>query len=173
MKATPLSIPDVLLLEPTVHIDERGFLYESFNQAQFERIIGEVVCFVQDNHTHSKQGVLRGLHYQTPPKAQGKLVRVLAGEIFDVAVDIRPHSATFGQWVSAILSADNRQQLWIPAGFAHGFLTLSASADVLYKMTDYYSEAHQRYMLWNDSQFNITWPLQSLPILSEKDNSRQ
>ncbi|NBV75956.1 MAG: dTDP-4-dehydrorhamnose 3,5-epimerase [Methylococcaceae bacterium] len=139
MKATPLAIADVILLEPKVFGDDRGFFFESFNQQVFEEAVGYSVQFVQDNHSKSQRGVLRGLHYQLAPKAQGKLVRVIHGEVFDVAVDIRQDSPTYGQWVAEILSAENKKQLWIPPGFAHGFLTLSASAEFLYKTTEYYA----------------------------------
>ena len=144
MKATRLEIPDVILFEPKVFGDERGFFYESFNQQTFNQLTGLNIQFVQDNHSKSQKGVLRGLHYQLPPKAQGKLVRVVQGEVFDVAVDIRKDSPTFGKWVSAILSAENKQQLWIPEGFAHGFLTLSETAEFLYKTTDYYAPEMER-----------------------------
>ena len=169
MKATPLAIPDVILLEPRVFGDERGFFFESFNQRVFEDAIGHAVQFVQDNHSKSEQGVLRGLHYQLPPKAQGKLVRVVQGEVFDVAVDIRKDSPTFGQWVAEILSAENKKQLWIPAGFAHGFLTLSETAEFLYKTTDYYAPEFERSIAWNDPAIGIDWPLSNTPQLSGKD----
>lgn len=173
MQVIPLTIPDVLLLEPRVFGDERGFFFESFNQQTFENAVGYAVNFVQDNHSKSQRGVLRGLHYQLTPKAQGKLVRVVHGEVFDVAVDIRPGSATFGHWVSAILSADNKKQMWIPAGFAHGFLTLSDSAEFLYKTTDYYAPELERCIAWNDVSIGITWPLSSPPVLSAKDTEGQ
>ena len=169
MKATPLAIPDVILLEPRVFGDERGFFFESFNQRVFEDAIGHAVQFVQDNHSKSEQGVLRGLHYQLPPKAQGKLVRVVQGEVFDVAVDIRKDSPTFGQWVAEILSAENKKQLWIPAGFAHGFLTLSETAEFLYKTTDYYAPEFERSIAWNDPAIGIDWPINGNPKLSGKD----
>ncbi len=169
MKATPLSIPDVLLLEPKVFGDARGFFYESFNLASFEAATGLCCNFVQDNHSMSAKGVLRGLHYQLPPHAQGKLVRVVRGEVFDVAVDIRPGSPTLGRWVGAHLSADNKRQLWIPAGFAHGFLVLSEEAEFLYKTTAYYSPAHERCIAWNDPQIGVDWPIEEAPILSAKD----
>ncbi|CAB3701713.1 dTDP-4-dehydrorhamnose 3,5-epimerase [Achromobacter denitrificans] len=168
MKAIPHAIPDVLILEPSVLADERGFFFESFNQAAFEASTGLRRDFVQDNHSHSARGVLRGLHYQVT-QAQGKLVRVCAGEIYDVAVDLRRGSSTFGKWVAAILSAENKRQLWIPEGFAHGFLTLSNSADVLYKATDYYAPQHQRCIRWDDPALAIPWPCQQTPLLSEKD----
>jgi dTDP-4-dehydrorhamnose 3,5-epimerase len=169
MKATRLEIPEVILFEPKVFGDERGFFYESFNQQKFNELSGLNVQFVQDNHSKSQKGVLRGLHYQLPPKAQGKLVRVVQGEVFDVAVDIRKSSPTFGQWVSAILSAENKQQLWIPEGFAHGFLTLSETAEFLYKTTDYYAPEMERCIIWNDERISIDWPLEEYPSLSSKD----
>ncbi|NEQ48933.1 MAG: dTDP-4-dehydrorhamnose 3,5-epimerase [Leptolyngbya sp. SIO3F4] len=169
MNIIPTSIPDVLIIEPEVFGDERGFFYESFNQQKFSEKTGLFCQFVQDNHSRSKQGILRGLHYQIE-QAQGKLVRAIAGEIYDVAVDIRRNSTTFGRWVGAILSAENKQQLWIPPGFAHGFYVLSSSADVLYKTTDYYAPQHERSILWNDTVLAIKWPLaDSSPILSAKD----
>lgn len=169
MKATHLKIPEVVLIEPKVFGDERGYFFESFNQAAFNQAIGYEVQFVQDNHSKSQKGVLRGLHYQLPPKAQGKLVRVVEGEVFDVAVDIRKDSPTFGQWVGEILSAENKQQLWIPAGFAHGFITLSETAEFLYKTTDYYAPEYERCIAWNDPDIGINWPLDQAPILSDKD----
>ncbi|MFM8898677.1 MAG: dTDP-4-dehydrorhamnose 3,5-epimerase [Burkholderiales bacterium] len=168
MKATPLAIPDVILIEPKVFGDERGFFFESFNQAQFEQAIGKSAQFVQDNHSRSVKHVLRGLHYQIQ-QPQGKLVRVVQGEVFDVAVDLRKNSKTFGQWVGEILSADNKRQLWIPEGFAHGFVVLSETAEFLYKTTDYYAPAHERCMLWNDATLAIQWPAGIQPILSAKD----
>lgn len=168
MKVTPLAIPDVLLIEPKVFGDERGFFFESFNQRRFEEAIGRPVQFVQDNHSRSVKHVLRGLHYQIQ-QAQGKLVRVVQGEVFDVAVDIRKSSPTFGQWVGAILSAENKQQLWIPEGFAHGFVVLSDTAEFLYKTTDYYAPAYERCILWNDATLQIQWPAGVQPILSAKD----
>jgi len=168
MKATPLAIPDVILIEPKVFGDERGFFFESFNQAQFEQAIGKSVQFVQDNHSRSARNVLRGLHYQIQ-QPQGKLVRVVQGEVFDVAVDLRKNSPTFGQWVGEILSADNKRQLWIPEGFAHGFVVLSETAEFLYKTTDYYAPAHERCILWNDATLAIQWPAGIQPILSAKD----
>jgi dTDP-4-dehydrorhamnose 3,5-epimerase len=169
MKATRLEIPEVILFEPKVFGDERGFFYESFNQQKFNELSGLNVQFVQDNHSKSQKGVLRGLHYQLPPKAQGKLVRVVQGEVFDVAVDIRKSSPTFGQWVSAILSAENKQQLWIPEGFAHGFLTLSETAEFLYKTTDYYAPEMERCIVWDDKNLSIKWPILGKLIVSEKD----
>lgn len=169
MQAMRLSIPDVILFTPRVFGDERGFFFESFNQAAFEALSGLSCAFVQDNHSKSQAGVLRGLHYQLPPKAQGKLVRVVQGEVFDVAVDIRKQSPTFGQWVGARLSSENNQQLWIPEGFAHGFLTLSETAEFLYKTTNFYDPAYERCIAWNDVDLNIQWPLEHEPVLSGKD----
>lgn len=168
MKATPLAIPDVVLIEPKVFRDERGFFFESFNQAQFEEAIGKSVQFVQDNHSRSAKHVLRGLHYQIQ-QPQGKLVRVVQGEVFDVAVDLRKNSKTFGQWVGEILSAENKRHIWIPEGFAHGFVVLSDAAEFLYKTTDYYAPAHERCILWNDATLAIQWPAGIQPILSAKD----
>ena len=168
MKAIPLAIPDVVLIEPQVFGDERGFFFESFNQARFEEAIGRPVQFVQDNHSRSVKNVLRGLHYQIQ-QPQGKLVRVVQGEVFDVAVDLRKSSKTFGHWVAEILSADNKRQLWIPEGFAHGFVVLSDTAEFLYKTTDYYAPAHERCILWNDATLSIQWPDGIQPILSAKD----
>lgn len=169
MKATPLAIPDVLLIEPKVFGDDRGFFYESFNQRAFAEATGLDLCFVQDNHSKSARNVLRGLHYQLPPREQGKLVRVVAGEVFDVAVDIRKESPTFGCWVGAVLSAKNRRQLWVPPGFAHGFFVLSESTEFLYKTTDYYAPEYECGIAWNDPQLAIDWPLQGVPVLSPKD----
>lgn len=169
MRVTELQIPDVLLLEPRVFGDERGFFYESFNQAAFNKATGLNPGFVQDNHSKSAKNVLRGLHYQVPPKAQGKLVRVVAGEVFDVALDIRKDSPTFGRWVGECLSESNKRQLWIPPGFAHGFLVLSESAEFLYKTTDYYAPECERSILWNDPKLAIDWPLDGVPLLSMKD----
>jgi dTDP-4-dehydrorhamnose 3,5-epimerase len=168
MKVTPLSIPDVLLIEPQVFGDDRGFFYESFNQNKFEDAVKRKINFVQDNHSKSVKGVLRGLHYQLTPKAQGKLVRVIQGEVFDVAVDLRQSSPTFGKWVSEILTANNKKQLWIPEGFAHGFLTLSDTAEFLYKTTDFYSKDHEQAIIWNDETIGIDWPTDK-PSLSDKD----
>ena len=170
MKVTPLSIPDVLLIEPQVFGDDRGFFYESFNQNKFEESIGKKINFLQDNHSKSIKGVLRGLHYQLTPKAQGKLVRVIQGEVFDVAVDLRQSSSTFGQWVGEMLSGDNKKQLWIPEGFAHGFLTLSDTAEFLYKTTDFYSKDHEEAIQWNDKTIGIDWPMQEVS-LSSKDSA--
>jgi len=170
MKATHLAIPEVLLIEPKVFGDDRGFFFESFNHKLFEAAVGREVEFVQDNHSRSVQGVLRGLHYQIK-SPQGKLVRVTHGAVFDVAVDLRRSSPTFGQWVGALLSAENKHQLWVPEGFAHGFYVLSESAEFLYKTTDYYSPEYERCLLWKDEQVNVRWPLAetSSPLLSAKD----
>ena len=168
MKATPLSIPDVVLFEPKVFGDERGFFFESFNQAKFEAAIGRPVNFVQDNHSRSVKNVLRGLHYQIR-QPQGKLVRVVQGEVFDVAVDIRKSSPTFGQWAGAVLSAENKRQLWVPEGFAHGFVVTSDSAEFLYKTTDYWAPEFERSIAWNDAAIGIDWPIQGEPALSAKD----
>jgi dTDP-4-dehydrorhamnose 3,5-epimerase len=158
MRVTSLEISDILLIEPAIFVDSRGFFFESFNQEEFVKSTGIELKFVQDNHSKSSKGVLRGLHYQLMPKAQGKLVRVIQGEVFDVAVDIRKSSPTFGQWVGEFLSAENKRQLWIPEGFAHGFLTISDTAELLYKTTDYYSQKHERCIVWNDTNINIKWP---------------
>jgi len=169
MKVTDTKIPDVKIIEPTVFEDERGFFFESFNNAKFEEAIGRCVTFVQDNHSKSSKGVLRGLHYQLAPNAQGKLVRVVQGEVFDVAVDIRKSSPTYGQSVAEILSAENKKQLWIPEGFAHGFLTLSDTAEFLYSVTGYYAQDSERCILWNDPDLDIQWPACISPLLSAKD----
>lgn len=158
----------MLLIEPHVYSDDRGFFYESFNQEKFEKAIGKKISFVQDNHSKSLKDVLRGLHFQLPPKAQGKLVRVVQGEVFDVAVDIRKSSPTFGKWVGEVLSSENKKQLWIPEGFAHGFLTLSEFAEFAYKATNFYSPAHERVIIWNDEKIKISWPNSAI-ILSIKD----
>lgn len=169
MKATRTAIPDVLVIEPKVFGDARGFFFESFNQKAFDEAIGERVDFVQDNHSRSAKGVLRGLHYQVQ-QAQGKLVRVVRGAVFDVAVDIRKSSSTFGRWVGIELSEDNHKQFWVPAGFAHGFLVLSESADFLYKTTEYYTPADERCIAWNDTTLDIRWPeIGMAPLLSGKD----
>jgi dTDP-4-dehydrorhamnose 3,5-epimerase len=168
--ATRLSIPDVLLLEPSIFGDDRGFFFESFNERSFEQLTGQQVRFVQDNHSRSMQRVLRGLHYQIH-HPQGKLIRVISGEIFDVAVDIRRHSSTFGHWVGERLSATNAKQLWIPEGFAHGFLVLSEHAEVLYKTSNYWSPQHECCIAWNDETLGILWPLEDDPILSKKDQN--
>ncbi|MGJ0486925.1 MAG: dTDP-4-dehydrorhamnose 3,5-epimerase [Methylomicrobium sp.] len=169
MKATPLAIPEVILLEPKVFGDERGFFFESFNQYCFEETVGRKVNFVQDNHSRSAKNVLRGLHYQIL-QPQGKLVRVVHGEVFDVAVDIRRSSNTFGRWVGARLSAENKHQLWVPEGFAHGFVVLTDYAEFLYKTTDYYAPVHERCIAWNDSTLAIDWVIREAPILSAKDS---
>jgi dTDP-4-dehydrorhamnose 3,5-epimerase len=170
MKATSLAIPDVFLFEPRVFGDERGFFFESFNQAQFEAAIGRKANFVQDNHSRSARNILRGLHYQIQ-QPQGKLVRVVQGEVFDVAVDLRKFSPTFGQWVGEILSAENKRQLWVPEGFGHGFVVLSDTAEFLYKTTDYYAPEHERCLLWSDPAIGITWPIACDPALSAKDRA--
>ena len=170
MKATRLSIPDVVLIEPKVFGDARGFFLESFNQQAFDEATGTHHQFVQDNHSRSAKGVLRGLHYQLPPHAQGKLVRVVRGAVWDVAVDIRPGSPTFGQWVAETLTEDNHKQLWLPPGFAHGFVVLSDSADFLYKTTAYYAPECDRGIRWDDPELAITWPqVAGGYLLSEKD----
>ena len=172
MKVTSTAIPEVLILEPKVFSDARGFFFESFNQKAFNEATGLDLNFVQDNHSRSAKGVLRGLHYQLPPHAQGKLVRVVRGAVFDVAVDIRKSSRTFGQWVGVELSEDNHRQLWIPPGFAHGSLNLSESADFLYKTTDYYAPNHERSIAWNDPTIGIQWPdIGVAPQLSAKDQA--
>ena len=159
MKVTSLKIPDVKLIEPDVFEDERGFFYESFNQQKFNNAIGQHITFVQDNHSFSKKGVLRGMHYQEEPFAQGKLVRAITGEVYDVALDIRKDSATYGLWVAEILSEENRKQLWIPEGFAHGFLCLKDNTNFLYKTTKFYNCNFERTIKFNSSEFNIKWPL--------------
>ena len=171
MKATSLAIPDVILLEPTVHGDNRGYFFESYNQKQFEEATKLSPNFVQDNHSKSTKGVIRGLHYQLAPKGQDKLIRVVQGEVFDVVVDIRKTSPTFGQWASVILSAENKKQLWIPAGFAHGFQVISEEAEVLYKTTCYWSKQHEITIGWADPHLKIKWPQNSIPIISEKDRN--
>jgi dTDP-4-dehydrorhamnose 3,5-epimerase len=169
MKATPTAIPDVIVIEPKVFGDNRGFFYESFNQQAFDEAIGKHVDFVQDNHSRSSKGVLRGLHYQIR-QPQGKLVRVVSGAVFDVAVDIRKSSPTFGKWVGVELSEENQKQMWVPPGFAHGFLVLSETADFLYKTTDYYAPGYERCIAWNDADLNIEWPhLENEPQVSKKD----
>lgn len=170
MKVTKTAIEGVLILEPKVFGDARGFFFESFNQKTFNDVTGLNVAFVQDNHSRSAKGVLRGLHFQRPPHAQGKLVRVTQGSVFDVAVDIRPGSATFGQWVGVELSGDNHRQLWLPPGMAHGFLVTSDSADFLYKTTDYYAPQAEGCVLWSDPALGITWPSTGVaPQLAAKD----
>jgi dTDP-4-dehydrorhamnose 3,5-epimerase len=168
MKVTPTKIPDVLIIEPKVFGDDRGFFFESFNKRSFEEITGVHAEFVQDNHSRSSTGVLRGLHYQIK-QAQGKLVRVTSGEVLDVAVDIRKSSATFGQWDSVRLSAENKCQLWIPPGFAHGFVVLSEAAEFLYKTTEYYAPEYERCIRWNDPELAIDWQFDGEPLVSEKD----
>ena len=170
MMALPTPLSGVLILEPAVFPDERGFFLESFNQQRFDAAVGEHVAFVQDNHSRSSRGVLRGLHFQLPPHAQGKLVRCTSGRVFDVAVDVRQGSPTLGQWVGVELSAENHRQLWIPAGFAHGFLVLSETADFLYKTTAYYARDAERAVRWDDPALGIEWPLDGVvPVLSTKD----
>ena len=170
MNVIKTEIPDVLIFEPKVFSDERGFFFESFNQKVFEEAVGRKVKFVQDNHSKSSKGVLRGLHYQLEPYAQAKLVRCMVGEVFDVAVDIRKSSPTFGKWVGVNLSAENKHQLWIPEGFAHGFLVLSNTAEVLYKTNNYYNKENERNIIWNDNTIDIDWPeLNINVILSTKD----
>lgn len=171
MRLIDTSIPDIKIIEPDVLSDERGFFYESFHQQKFESALGRRINFVQDNHSYSQKGVLRGLHYQVAPKAQAKLIRVTQGEIFDVAVDIREGSTTFGEWVGTILSAKNKRQLWIPEGFAHGFYVISDGAECLYKTSEFYSATHERQLAWNSSAFNIQWPLLGAPLLSPKDKA--
>ena len=170
MKVTPTEIPEVQVLEPKVFGDARGFFFESFNQRVFDEAVGHHVEFVQDNHSHSAKGVLRGLHYQVQ-QPQGKLVRVVSGTVFDVAVDLRASSPTFGQWAGVVLDAHAHKQLWIPAGFAHGFLVLSDSADFLYKTTDYYAPEHERCIVWNDPAIGIEWPKAGEIQLSAKDQA--
>jgi dTDP-4-dehydrorhamnose 3,5-epimerase len=171
VKVTPTNLPEVLILEPKVHGDARGFFMESWTERVFNEAVGYDVRFVQDNHSRSARGVLRGLHYQLPPHAQGKLVRVTAGRVFDVAVDMRKGSARFGQWAGVELTSVNQRQVWIPAGFAHGFLVLSDSADFLYKTTDYYAPECEASVVWNDPTIGIRWPLEAglIPAVSGKD----
>lgn len=168
MKAVPTAIPDVLVIEPAVFGDARGFFFESWNRRAFADLVGRDVEFVQDNHSASARGVLRGLHYQVR-QPQGKLVRVIAGEVFDVAVDLRRASPTFGKWVAERLSAENHWMMWVPAGFAHGFLVLSERAEFLYKTTDFYAPQHERTLLWNDPALAIPWPLSGAPVLKPRD----
>ena len=168
MKVERLAIPDIVMIEPKLFGDDRGFFFESFNHKRFEEVISRRVSFVQDNHSRSVRGVLRGLHYQIK-EPQGKLVRVIAGEVFDVVVDLRKGSQTFGKWVGEVLSEANKKQLWIPEGFAHGFVVLSESADFLYKTTEYYSAQYERCLAWNDPTLKIDWQIQETPIVSAKD----
>lgn len=166
-----LSIPDVILIEPQVFIDERGFFFESYNQNDFENVIKRKVTFVQDNHSRSTKGVLRGLHYQEKPCQQAKLIRVIHGEIWDVAVDIRKDSKSYGQWVAEKISAENKKQLWIPEGFAHGFYVLSETTELVYKVNNFYSKEHERTIHWKNNSFNIEWPIQdNMVLISKKDN---
>ncbi|MFT5426236.1 MAG: dTDP-4-dehydrorhamnose 3,5-epimerase [Gammaproteobacteria bacterium] len=169
MKASPQVIPEIILFEPNVFSDERGFFFESFNQKVFEETTALSQTFIQDNHSKSTKGVLRGLHYQLPPKAQGKLVRVIEGEVFDVVVDVRKSSPTYSHWLGEILTAENKKQLWIPEGFAHGFVTLSETAEVLYKTTDYYAPEYEQCIRWDDPDIGIEWPIVDLPSCSAKD----
>lgn len=168
MQVIPTSIPDVLIIEPKVFGDARGFFFESYNEQAFAQATGLSLNFVQDNHSRSAKGVLRGLHYQIR-QPQGKLVRVVRGSVFDVAVDIRRSSSTFGRWVGVELSESNHRELWVPPGFAHGFVVTSESADFLYKTTDYYAPEHERCIVWNDPDIDIEWPLDGAPALSAKD----
>jgi dTDP-4-dehydrorhamnose 3,5-epimerase len=170
MQVHQTDLPEILIIEPRVFGDDRGFFYESFNQRRFQELTGLNPEFVQDNHSRSARNVLRGLHYQIR-QPQGKLVRVVAGEVFDVAVDMRRASNTFGKWTGVVLSAENKRQMWIPPGFAHGFLVLSESAEFLYKTTDYYAPEHERALRWDDPDVGVTWPLQGLPLLSVKDEA--
>ena len=171
MKVTPLKIPDVKLIEPDVFEDERGFFYESFNQQKFNEAIGENITFVQDNHSKSSKGVLRGLHYQEAPYEQGKLVRVVIGEVLDIAVDIRENSPSYGKWVTEILSAENKKQLWIPTGFAHGFLTLSKSAEFLYKATNFYNVEYEKGINIGSIEINFKDHVDVAIKLTDKDNN--
>ena len=168
MKAIPTAIAQVLVIEPAVFGDARGAFFESWNRRAFSKLAGHDVEFVQDNHSVSARGVLRGLHYQVR-QSQGKLVRVIAGEVFDVVVDLRRSSPTFGRWVGEKLSAENRRMMWVPEGFAHGFLVLSEIAEFLYKTTDYYAPEHERTLLWNDPAVGVKWPLEGAPVLKPKD----
>jgi dTDP-4-dehydrorhamnose 3,5-epimerase len=170
MRIIPTDLPEVHCIEPKVFGDERGFFFESFNARQFEQLTGVQTSFVQDNHSKSAQNVLRGLHYQIQ-RPQGKLVRVISGAVLDVAVDIRKSSPNFGKWSSVLLSAENKLQLWVPPGFAHGFAVLSESAEFLYKTTDYWMPEHERCLFWNDPAIGIDWTLQSTPVMSEKDKA--
>lgn len=170
MQIQTTAISDVVIFEPRVFGDDRGFFFESFNERRFAELTGVTASFVQDNHSKSARHVLRGLHYQIQ-QPQGKLVRVVSGEVFDVAVDIRKSSPTFGKWVGAVLSADNKRQMWIPPGFAHGFVVTSESAEFLYKTTDYWAPEHERSILWNDPAIGIEWPIDAQPVLSDKDQA--
>jgi dTDP-4-dehydrorhamnose 3,5-epimerase len=169
MEITELSIKDILLIKPCLHEDRRGYLYESFNQSFFNISVKSNVSFLQDIHSYSNKNVLRGLHYQLQPKAQAKLIRVIIGEIFDVAVDLRKNSPTFGRWTGHILSKSNKLQMWIPEGFANGFLVLSDHAEVIYKVTEEYHPQLERTIAWNDPNLSITWPIDTAPIISDKD----
>lgn len=170
MNIIPTKLPDILIFEPKVFGDDRGFFFESFNKKSFEKVTGVKTEFVQDNHSKSSKGVLRGLHYQIK-QPQGKLVRVTYGEVVDVAVDIRKSSSTFGRWIAVNLSAENKRQLWVPAGFAHGFVVLSDAAEFLYKTTDYYAPEHERCIKWNDAGLSIDWQYSESPLVSEKDSN--
>jgi dTDP-4-dehydrorhamnose 3,5-epimerase len=170
MNIQTTSLADVLIIEPKVFGDERGFFFESFNSRKFNEATGQALTFVQDNHSRSSRNVLRGMHYQIR-QPQGKLVRVIAGEVFDVAVDIRKNSPTFGKWAGVLLSAENKRQLWIPPGFAHGFVVTSEYAEFLYKTTDYWAPEHERSLSWNDPVIGIEWPISSDPIVSDKDKA--
>jgi len=170
MKVTSLKIPDIKLIEPDVFEDERGFFYESFNQKKFNEMVGRNITFVQDNHSKSKKGVLRGLHYQKEPFSQGKLIRVTSGKIFDVAVDVRKNSKTYGKYISEILSEENKRLLWIPEGFAHGFLTLSEEADLLYKTTNFYSKKHEIKIKFDSVLIGINWPIEPTCVSSDDLN---
>ncbi len=169
MKVSNTRLPEVKILEPDVFEDVRGFFYESFNKLNFQNQIKSAVEFLQDNHSKSSKGVLRGLHYQMRPKSQAKLARVIRGQVFDVAVDIRKSSPTFGQWVGEFLSEENRKQIWIPEGFAHGFLTMSKTAEIIYKTTEFYDPKLERCIRWDDKLINIDWPIEGKPVLSQKD----
>jgi len=171
MKITRLNIPEVIVIEPEVFEDERGFFFESFNQKKFNQAIGREVFFVQDNHSKSKYGVLRGLHYQEAPFEQAKLIRVISGEIFDIAVDIRVESMSYGQWVACELTAQNKKQLWIPEGFAHGFIVLSKEAEVVYKTNNFYNLDSEKTIPWNNNSFNIKWPLNKEFIITSKKDA--
>jgi len=170
MQITETAIADVFVMEPRVFGDARGFFFDSWNERDFEAAIGQRVHFVQDNHSRSARGVLRGLHWQAPPHAQGKLVRVVRGAVFDVAVDIRPDSVTFRRWVGVELSDENQREMWIPPGLAHGFLVLSDSADFLYKATDYYAPQAEQALRWDDPEIGVQWPLAGAPVVSAKDS---